>query len=389
MTHPVQYYSPWFRYIASSCRDIDLTVVYATVPTPEQQGVGFGTSFEWDNAPLEGYDFVKVRDPRPGDYLHSDRFFGLDVPEISRAVESSKPDVVLVPGWYSVTLARVLTACRVRGTPTIYRGDSHLGSSARPRSAGWAIKTRALLRFFNAYLSVGTMNRAYLRHFGVPDNRIFFSPHCVDNALFADGADSASSDMRAASLRTSLGVPESDFVILFVGKLDLQKRTTDLIAAAARLGPAVTTVIVGTGEEESRCRADAARLGTNVVFAGFVNQMALGDYYRAAQVCVLPSTGETWGLVVNESLAAGTPCVVSNGVGCAPDLVISGVTGETFPVGDIAECASAIARIRSAIDQGHDFTEDCRRTVSLYSFETATNGLNQAIRSVRRAASVV
>jgi glycosyltransferase involved in cell wall biosynthesis len=389
MTHPVQYYSPWFRYIASNCPDMDLTVVYATVPTPEQQGVGFGTSFEWDNAPLEGYEFVKVRDPRPGDYLHSDRFFGLDVPEISRAVESSAPDVVLVPGWYSVTLARVLTTCRLRGVPTIYRGDSHLGSSAREKSAGWAIKTRALLRFFNAYLSVGTMNRAYLRHFGIPDSRIFFAPHCVDNALFGGDAGSASSAMRAASLRTSLGIPESDFVILFVGKLDLQKRASDLIAAAARLGAGVTTVIVGTGEEEAHCRADAARLGTSVVFAGFVNQMALGDYYRAAQVCVLPSTGETWGLVVNESLAAGTPCVVSDGVGCAPDLVISGVTGETFAVGDIAACATALARVRSAMAKGHDFSDDCRRTVSLYSFETATEGLSQAIRSVRRAASLV
>jgi glycosyltransferase involved in cell wall biosynthesis len=178
-------------------------------------------------------------------------------------------------------------------------------------------------------------------------------------------------------------------VILFVGKLDLQKRAADLIAAAARLGTGVTTVIVGTGEEEARCRADAARLGTSVVFAGFVNQMALGDYYRAAQVSVLPSTGETWGLVVNESLAAGTPCVVSDGVGCAPDLVISGVTGETFAVGDIAECANAIARIRSAVAGGHDFTGDCRRTVSLYSFETATDGLKGAIRSVRRATSLV
>lgn len=384
MTHPIQYYSPWFRYITTSCPDIDLTVVYATVPTPEQQGVGFGVGFEWDTSPLEGYRFVQVRAPRAGDYLHSDRFFGLDVPEMSRAVEDSKPHAVLVPGWYSVTLARVLATCQMRRVPTIYRGDSHLGSSGRNRSTGWALKTRALLRFFEAYLTVGTLNREYLRHFRVPDRRIFFAPHCVDNEVFASGAAVVSPAEGRDSFRQSMGIPPGDFVILFVGKLDLQKRGSDLIAAAARLGPGVTTIIAGAGEEEARCRADAARLGTNVVFAGFVNQSALGDYYRAADVLVLPSSSETWGLVVNESLAAGTPCVVSDGVGCGPDLIRPGVTGHIFSVGDVAACAHAISCIRDAISMGHDFTMDCQRAVEPYSFPVATAGLTQAIRSVLR-----
>lgn len=387
MTHPVQYYSPWFRYITTSCPDIELTVVYATVPTPEQQGVGFGVGFEWDNSPLEGYRFVQVRAARAGDYLHSDHFFGLDVPEMSRAVEESRPDAVLVPGWYSITLARVLATCRMRGVPTIYRGDSHLGgASGRNRSAGWTLKTRALLRFFEAYLTVGTLNRKYLRHFGVPDSRIFSAPHCVDNELFGSAAAIASTAERRNSLRELLGIPASNLVTLFVGKLDLQKRCSDLIAAAARLGSGVTTVIAGAGEEEARCRADATRLGTNVVFAGFVNQSALGDYYRAADICVLPSTSETWGLVVNESLAAGTPCIVSDGVGCGPDLIRSGVTGYVFTVGDVAGCADAISRIRDAISVGHDFTTDCRRAVEGYSFPVATAGLTKAMWSVRRDA---
>jgi len=384
MTHPVQYYSPWFRYITTSCPEIDLTVVYATVPTPEQQGVGFGVSFEWDNAPLGGYRHVRVRAARPSDNFHSDRFFGLDVPEMSRAVESSKPDAVVVPGWYSITLGRVLATCRMRGIPTIYRGDTHLGSTPRNRSSGWAVKTRALLSFFNAYLTVGSRNREYLRYFGISDRRIFFAPHCVDNQLFASNAHAGSRAEQRATLRAANEIPPTDFVILFVGKLDLQKRASDVIAAAARLGTAVTTLIVGTGEEEARCRADAARLGSNVLFAGFVNQSALGDYYRAADVTVLPSTSETWGLVVNESLAAGTPCVVSDGVGCAPDLIKPGVTGETFPVGDVPACADAVSRVRQALTAGHDFSNDCRSAVEPYSFRAATDGLTRAIRSVQR-----
>lgn len=382
MTHPVQYYSPWFRFITSNEPQIDLTVVYATVPTPEQQGVGFGVSFEWDNAPLEGYRHVLVRPPRRGDNFHSNRFFGLDVPEMTRAVEKSKPDAVLVPGWYSITLARVLTMCRIRGIPAIYRGDSHLGSRPRNRSSGWIVKTRALLSFFSAYLTVGSRNREYLEYFGIPDARIFFAPHCVDNEQFGLTTSEASHAKQRGSLRSSLGIAPNDFVILFVGKLDLQKRASDAITAAARLGPGVTTIIVGTGEEEARCRADAARLGANVVFAGFVNQSALADYYSSADVCLLPSSSETWGLVVNESLAAGTPCVVSDGVGCAPDLIAPGKTGEIFPVGDVGACADAISRVREARSAGHDFRDDCRQAVKPYSFGAATEGLTRAVRSV-------
>src|SRR5215472_10359248 len=71
-----------------------------------------------------------------------------------------------------------------------------------------------------------------------------------------------------------------------------------------------------------------------VEFLGFQNQSALSPYYHAADLLVLPSIhSETWGLVVNEALHHGLPCVASEAVGCAPDLIESGVTGYTFKSG--------------------------------------------------------
>ena len=63
-THPVQYLAPWFRYIAAHCPGIDLTVVYASRPRPEQQGTGFGRAFEWDTSLLDGYKWKVVRESR-------------------------------------------------------------------------------------------------------------------------------------------------------------------------------------------------------------------------------------------------------------------------------------------------------------------------------------
>jgi glycosyltransferase involved in cell wall biosynthesis len=383
MTHPVQYYSPWFRFINQECPEIQLTVIYGTVPTAEQQGVGFGVSFEWDTLPLDGYDFIQLRPSQSDDYLHFDRFFGLDVRGMGRAIRDSRPDAVVVPGWYSSTLVRALIECRIHGIPALYRGDTPLTSkNGRIREIAWSAKTRAMLRFFSAYLTVGTRNREYLERFGVPSSKIHFSPSCVDNEIFSRSAANARVTGGRARVRAKLGIPGENFAVLFVGKLDDNKRPWDVIAAAAALGKNTTAVIVGSGPEMDRCRNDAATLGVHAVFPGFINQSALGEVYAAADVCVLSSTSETWGLVVNEALASGTPCVVSDGVGCAPDLISPGVTGDIYPVAEVSALTHALAQIRDEKSRGHDFADDCRRVASRYSFSTATAGLVAAARSL-------
>ena len=77
-------------------------------------------------------------------------------------------------------------------------------------------------------------------------------------------------------------------------------------------------------------------------FAGFLNQSEIPGAYVAADVLVLPSESETWGLVVNEALACGLPCVVSDACGSAEDLVIPLDPRLCYPVGDVEALARAI-----------------------------------------------
>jgi glycosyltransferase involved in cell wall biosynthesis len=107
-----------------------------------------------------------------------------------------------------------------------------------------------------------------------------------------------------------------------------------------------------------------------------VNQSQLGRAYAAADCLVLPSDwGETWGLVVNEAMATGLPCVVSDRVGCAPDLIIPGQTGDVFAFGDADALATAVARVRKRRQEGWGFAAACRAQVASYSHEAATAGL--------------
>jgi glycosyltransferase involved in cell wall biosynthesis len=127
------------------------------------------------------------------------------------------------------------------------------------------------------------------------------------------------------------------------------------------------------------CRELARDLGVRLASLGFVNQSRMADVYAAADCLVLPGR-ETWGLVVNEALASGLPAVVSDQVGCAPDLVTTG-TGAVTPMGDIEALSTALAAIRSRLTEGHDFAPACQSQAARYSLARATGGLVRASRA--------
>jgi glycosyltransferase involved in cell wall biosynthesis len=382
LTHPIQYYAPWFRHIHVNAPELALTVVYATQPTPEQQGVGFDRAFAWDTPLTDGYRSITVRPAKPHDRIDSGSFTGLDVPEIGRAIVDTTPDVVLIAGWHSVTLLRALFACRRLGVPTLYRGDSHLLSGPRGwRRPIWTLKTRMLLRQFDGFLSPGQRVNEYLRQFGAPAYRIFSVPPAVDNQMFAAAAAPYHDpDLRAAA-RRRLGIDPDAFAVLFVGKLAQSKRPLNVLRAVAQIEPGATLMVAGSGPLESAVSAEAVRLGVDLKLLGFMNQSELGEAYALADCLSLPSA-ETWGLVVNEALATGLPCVVSHAVGCAPDLIHEGETGYVAPLDDVDALAAALTNVRHRKTAGHDWGPACRDLVRAYSYDAMTAGLVRASRSV-------
>ena len=132
---------------------------------------------------------------------------------------------------------------------------------------------------------------------------------------------------------------------------DLDAKAPDLLlkAFAELVGDSrAHLVIVGNGPLELHLRKMQQALGlTRVHWAGFINQSELPAYYRAADVMVLPSRFEPWGLVVNEAMACGTPCIVSSVVGAGADLVEGQETGRVFRSGDVGDLVNAL---RSALD---------------------------------------
>ena len=397
-THPIQYYSPWFRFLAEgqkagsgrgqaggpsfapnlassggASEGLNFEVFYAHQQTAKGQAdAGFGVEFEWDVPLLEGYPyrFLKNISGRPG----TDWFGGCDCPEIGEILVKEGFTHVLLIGWHKKLFWQAFWAAKKAGIKVLSRGDSQLGMTSSPlKRVVKYMLYRFLLPKFDAHLYVGHRNLEYLKHYGVKDARLFFSPHFVDNEWWAGRAEAAD------EIKMKMKIKKEDTVFLFAGKFIPKKRVMDLLEAAAGV-PEARVVVVGDGSLRAELEARAAQpdLAGRVEFAGFKNQKELPAYLAAADCLVLPSDGtETWGLIVNEAMACGKPAIVSEACGCAPDLIEEGETGYRFKLGDtraLAECLREFAARKN-----EDWSKRVRAKIDHYTMEKATEGLARAI----------
>ena len=329
LSHPIQYYSPWFRWLAANT-ELDLRVFYLwDFGTSVRRDPQFRTAFQWDVDLLSGYasEFVPNSSRDPGPH----HFTGLWNPSLGARLDAWRPSALLLFGYKWISHLRATAWARKSGVPIIFRGDSHLLGRAAPGPIR-SLPLRWLFGRFSAFAYVGKENRAYFEAFGVPRERLFFSPHSVDDRLYDPG--DLQNRTAAAALRAKLALNDGTKVVLFAGKMIPAKQPRELLKAFMDLGPPNTALVfVGDGEER-RGLEKAARSATpgTVHFLPFANQTQMPARYLLADLFVLPSRGlyETWGLAVNEAMHMGVPCLVSDRVGCHADLVTPGETGWVF-----------------------------------------------------------
>ena len=384
VTHPIQYYAPWFRHLAERM-DVEVFCAHRQDGTGQARA-GFGMEFEWDVPLLEGYRYRWLQNVarRPG----VGTFSGCDTPEIHEIVSSTPFDAFLIIGWNYRSALQAVMACRREGVPVLMRGDSQLATK-RPlvTRALKYVPYRFLLPRLSAHLYVGKRNRAYLEHYGVPERKLFFVPHVVDNEFFATRAQKARETGKPAAIRKELGIPADAFVFLLAGKMTPKKRPFDFLSAfvrASREDPTLHALLVGDGPLRPSLERLAESDPSRVHFAGFVNQARMPAFYGAADALVLTSDArETWGLVVNEAAASGIPAVVSDAAGCAPDLIDELERGLTYPVGAVDALERNMLTLRSICRRTPLRVQSAlRRKMEAYSFERAAEGLERALEAV-------
>jgi len=377
-THPIQYHSGWFRGLAAH-PDLQVHVYYCHRATPQEQAsAGFGVVFDWDVPLLTGYPHSFLQNiARPAGH---GRFAGFVTPEIGKIIRELHYDAVLVNGWHYKSAWQAIWAAWRAGIKVLVRGDSHLhGRRSAPKRLLKLVAYRRFIPRFDACLAVGQWSREYFLHYGASPERIFLVPHIVDFDRLEFGGELAQANRRR--FREALSLDENAITFAFCGKFMHKKRPMDFVRAverASKQGATLQGLMVGDGPLRSVCEGFVRANGVPIRFSGFLNQSKIWEAYLASDALVLPSE-ETWGVVVNEAMACGRPCIVSDHVGCGPDLIRPGTTGETYPLGDV-EMLTAIMK---------DFATDPVRLAGMgqwaklmaekYSVQAAVDGVLQSL----------
>ena len=340
VSHPIQYYVPLYQRLA---RRDDLAIkVFFTwhAGGAAVEDRGFKLSVDWDIPLTEDYEFELVPNTssNPGTY----HFLGLRNPALIQRISAWRPDIVHITGWAWLSHVLAMRALCKMGTPTLFRGDSHLLDTV-PRGPRWWFKRAILKRVFSwptGFLVVGAANRAYYEAFGVEPGRLFPCTHSIDVARFAQPADRY--EQAARQWRRQLGISDHACVLLFAGKFEQIKRPIELMRAVQMCcGSESVLIMVGSGELEEQVKAIEADNPIRFRVLHFQNQSRMPIVYRLGDLFVLPSASETWGLSVNEALACGRPILVSDKVGCAADVVDSSC-GRVFSWADPSSLLMAL-----------------------------------------------
>lgn len=342
-THPVQYFAPLYRAL-SKRPEIELTVYYLS-----QQGAtayfdaGFNAQIKWDTDLLSGYRSVFLTTAGKVPAAKFDVGTVRLLAAISRTLKRARHDVLLLHGFMGAFGLVAMESAKLAGTRIAFRSESHRwvpGAMQRQ-----AVRRRLFARC-DGFAAIGTWNRDYYLAHGVSPARIHIAPYTVDVEEIA--SRTAQLRLQRNELRQKLGLSAQTHVFLYVGKMYRAKGVATLLRAFSQVArnADAALILAGDGEDKGSLEGLADTLGirSQVVFTGFINQSDLPRIYAVSDSAIQPCDYGTWGLVINEALAAKLPVIATAHMGAVGDLLTDGHSGIVVAPGDEEGLAAAMTR---------------------------------------------
>nr|WP_068889996.1 glycosyltransferase family 4 protein [Pedobacter panaciterrae] len=363
-THPIQYYVPVFRLLA---KNIKLKVFY-TVGDHINFDKGFNRVIDWDIPMLDGYQFEFLQNTARNKVTH--HFMGIKNPTAIDYISKFAPDYLLVYGWAHYSHFKILKHFKGK-IPILFRGDSTLlNEQSIFKCMIRSIVLRYVYRHIDKALYVGTNNKAYFKKYGLKEGQLFFAPHAIDNERFSEKTD--------LDIRALLGLHPYEILILFAGKLKSIKDPELLLRAFIELDFSnINLLYAGSGRLETKLKSLATGF-RNIHFIPFQNQSAMPAVYQACDIFCFPSKNDSWGLAINEAMAAGKAIIASDKTGAAADLINSG-NGYIFQSGNITDLKEKLVKLVFDREQLHSKGEFSKKTIYSWNFENQVKNILNAI----------
>lgn len=388
VTHPIQYQAPLLRRVAA-LPGLDFKVFFGSDFSARAfVDPDFGRAIQWDVPLLDGYAH-EVLD-QWGAPLAANEIPTVWRPfskGLAQKLRAGKFDALWIHGYNRASHWVAAATAKMLGIKVLMRDESTEISAERS-----AVKQIVKQVFFTSidkvvdrWLTIGDLNAAYYRGFGIAPHKLIPVPYAVDNAYFQSKIAALSPQREV--LRASLGLEPGRPIILFAAKLIDRKQPLPLLGAFAELvhdddARKPYLLYAGDGPQRGALEKTIALsgLGESVKVLGFKGQADLAALYDLCDIFVLPSEREAWGLVVNEAMNAGRAIVCSDRIGAAPDLVVPGLNGHIYPFGNDTALTAALRDCLVDPERLAAMGHASLDRINQWSFDQDLDGLCRALR---------
>ena len=302
-------------------------------------------------------------------------------PCIWRKLSEGNFDYVAVGGYYHITMLFAILWSLIHSVPYTIISESHL---LNRRTLWKVLLKKNLLPFIikraEFLLPLGKLQAEYLIHYGAKEKDIYYFPNIPDINFFI--TESNKYRKKKNKIKKELGI-NSKYIILYVGRLAEEKGLFTLLRAFKEIKnnyDNLTLLIVGDGELRDGLEdfKNKKNIG-NVRFEGFVENNELPLYYAIADIFVLPSLNEFWGVTVTEAMASALPIILSDKVGSRKDLLKEGKNGFCFKNDDSGRLASYIERFLENPASIAEMGKNSRKIIKNFDHSFCENNLRNAL----------
>lgn len=382
-THPVQYIVPLYQELTKE-GTVDFEVVYLTDETIKGSfDKYFGREVKWDLPLLDNYRYKFLKNFSWKPSLNTG-FWGLiNFGIVSYLWKQPSKSIIIISGWSNMSFILTILFGKLFGHHCAFRTESPLYKEENRTGFMNTIRSQSLHFLFRYFIDygfyIGSENKAFYEKYGLKPEQLFFTPYCVDNKRFSADFDKLSPIKK--EIREKLNIPIDAYVILFTGKFYNIKRPFDLLHAFKKTEvDNKFLVMVGDGVMMPEMQIFVKESGmNNIQLPGFKNQTEISEYYVIADILVLCSESETWGLSVNEAMNFNLPIILYDSVGCGPDLLLDSVNGRLVKKGNILELQKALELYGNDSRERERAGVESKRIIKGFSFEKIIDGLKSAL----------
>ena len=300
--------------------------------------------------------------------------------KIIKVLLKEEYDVVILSGMSDITSMIAACLCKIKGVRVlVYSEGTEDGQSTLGKLLGpWE---SLLLKSTNGMILPGSNSKQFYVERGMEEERIFIAPDAVDNDHYISEQNKLA--FAKAKIKKDFGLEDS-VTLLFVGQL-IHRKGVDILIQAYHQAKAerndLHLVIVGDGPEKGNLEkyCEEHEIG-DVHFLGWIDEDKKSQAYIVADVFVLPTRFDVWGLVINEAMCFKLPIIASTKAGASQDLVMDGLNGYRVPPDNVSLLKEAILK---TIENGDELSnmgqESFNRVTQFHSIGAEADGFILAI----------